>query len=113
MKLIEKMKAKRFEKYWKRQGSKNLYTWVHRYLRLHSELLADSVYQNLYDYCRNVLIEYLKKDTNPDIDNVQLGETIDVLTDVFNETEAEQVDKFKVVVDELYELWKNNPNVIN
>ena len=58
----EKIKTRRFKKYWEKQGRKDLFTWVHRYLRLHNELLVDNVYQDIYDYCRNALKEYLKKD---------------------------------------------------
>ena len=58
MELENKMIIRSFFKYWKKQGRKDMFTWLHRYLRLHSDLLEDSVYQNLYDYIRNELIKY-------------------------------------------------------
>ena len=94
MTLKEKIKYRRFEKYWKKHGRKDLFTWVHRYLRLHNEVLADSVYQNMYDYHRNTLIAYLKKDVNnKKFDDTTLGELVDVLADIFNKEEAELVNK--------------------
>ena len=102
-----------FDRYWKKQGRKDLFTWVHRYLRLHSELFVDSVYQNIYDYCRNTLIAYLKKDMdNKKINDEQLGGIIDVLTDIFNENQAERVNKQKSLVEELYKFFKAHPNAI-
>ncbi len=37
MRVKEKIKIRRFERYWNKQGRKDLFTWVHRYLRLHSD----------------------------------------------------------------------------
>lgn len=103
----EQFKVRSFKKYWKKQGRKDLFTWVHRYLRLHSELLTDSVYQNMYNYHRDTLIEYLKNDIGKTkMDNTQLGELVDVLADIYNKTSAEQVNKCKSLVEELYEFWK-------
>ena len=114
MTLKEKLKVRHFERYWKKKGRKDWFTWVHRYLRLHSELLADSVYQNMYDYHRNTLITYLKNNINhKKFDVTQLGELVDVLADIFNKNEAERVNKYKSLVDELYKFWKENSNTIN
>ena len=113
MTLNEKLKIRSFEKYWKKQGRKNLFTWIHRYLRLNSELLDDIVYQNMYNYHRNTLIAYLKKDIdNKRTDDLQLGKLVDVLADIFNKDEAERVNKYKPLVDELYKFWKENTNAI-
>ena len=113
MKLREKTKARRLEKYWKKQGRKDLFTWVHRYLRLHVELLADSVYQDIYDYTRNKLILYLKNDVaRKNLDDSQLGELVDVLADIFNKNETELVNKYKSVVEELYKAWTKSLNEI-
>lgn len=107
MKLKDKIKARRTDKYWEKQGRKDLFTWVHRYLRLHNELLVDSVYQGIYDYCRITLIEYLKKDIkNKKVTEERLGELVDVLADDFNKDGAEWVNEFKAVVDELYKSYK-------
>lgn len=112
--LKEKLKVRRFERYWKKQGRRDLFTWVHRYLRLHSELLVDSVYQNMYDYHRNTLIAYLKKDmNNKKFDDTQVGILVDIFADIFNKDKAERVNKYKSLVDGLYKFWKENQNEIN
>jgi len=112
MQIKEKLKIRSFEKYWKKQGRKNLFTWIHRYLRLHSELLTDSVYQNMYDYNRNTLIAYLKNNmNNKKLDDAKLGELLDISADLFNKDEAERVNKYKSLVDDLYLLCKENPNM--
>ena len=86
-----------------------MFTWVHRYLRLHSELLEDIVYQEMFDYHRNMLIAYLKKDIkDKNMSDTQYGEMIDVLADIYNQNGAERVNKFKPIVDELYKSWKEN-----
>ena len=114
MTLKEKLKISHIKRYWKKHGRKNLFTWIHRYLRLHSELLVDSIYKNIYDYICNTLVAYLKKDVkNRKLDDIQLGEVIDALADVFNKVEAERVNKYKAVVDDLYEFWKENPCAID
>lgn len=94
---------------WFKYGRKNMFTWVHRYLRLHSELLEDIVYQEMFDYHRNMLIAYLKKDIkDKNMSDTQYGEMIDVLADIYNQNGAERVNKFKPIVDELYKSWKEN-----
>ena len=86
-----------------------MFTWVHRYLRLHSELLEDGVYQNMYDYHRNTLITYLKNDIkDKKADDLKLGKLVDMLADIFNEKASEQVNKCKPLVDELYKFWKKS-----
>ncbi len=114
MTLKEKIKARRFERYWKKKGKKDLFTWVHRYLRLHSQLLEDSVYKTIYNYYRNTLIEYLKKDLGDKKTNDSLlGELVDALADIFNKDGAGLVNKYKVVVDELYKFWKEDTKALN
>ena len=107
MELENKMRISSFFKYWKKQGRKDMFTWLHRYLRLHSDLLEDSVYQNLYDYIRNELIKYLKKDVDcKKVVDTELGDIVDVLADLFNEGEPERVNKYKPFIDELYKYHK-------
>ncbi|MBR3864731.1 MAG: hypothetical protein IKJ19_06450 [Clostridia bacterium] len=114
MTLIEKWKFRRFERYWHKQGRKDLFTWVHRYLRLHSELLDDSVYQEMFDYHRNTLIAYVKRDVKrKNTTDKEYGELIDVLADIYNRNGAERVNKYKPLVDELYNFWKENPDAIH
>ena len=88
MTLKEKLKVRRFERYWKKQGRKDLFTWIYRYLRLHSELLDDSVYQEMFDYHRNTLIAYVKRDgKRKNTSDKEYGEMIDELADIFKELE--------------------------
>ncbi len=111
MKLKDKIKIRRFEKFWEKQGRKDMLTWAHRYLRLHSDLLEDSIYQNIFDYVRNELIKYLKKDIDlKNIDDSKLNEIIDLLADTFNEKEFESVNKYKPLIDEIYKHYKEEHN---
>ena len=108
-----KQKVCRLERYWKKQGRKDMFTWVHRYLRLHSELLEDSIYKEMFDYYRNTLIAYSKKDIkDKKSDDTQLGELVDVCADIFNKNAAVRVNKYKPLVEELYSFWKENPDII-
>lgn len=107
MTLKEKWEVRRFEWYWTKQGRKDMFTWVHRYLRLHNELLADSVYQYMYHYQRNALIEYVKCDVKgKKMSDEEYGALIDALADIYNQSRAEKVDKYKLLVGCLYVLWK-------
>ena len=113
MKLKEKLKIWRFERYWKKQGRKDMFTWIHRYLRLHNELLEDEVYQKMYDYHRNTLIAYLKRDMKrKNASDEEYGEIIDVLADFYNRNGAERVNKYKSLVESLYDLCKEKPNAM-
>ncbi len=88
-----------------------MFTWVHRYLRLHSELLDDSVYQEMFDYYRNTLIAYFKCDVKREnTSDKGYGELIDVLADIYNQNDAERVNKCKPLVDNLYKFWKESPS---
>lgn len=113
MTLKGKLKVRRFERYWNKHGRKNMFTWVHRYLRLHSELLQDNVYQEMFNYHRNTLIAYMKRDVKrKDTSDKEYGEVIDVLADIFNQNGAERVNKYKTLVELLYKFWKENPDMI-
>ncbi len=114
MTLKEKWKARCFERYWHKQGRKDMFTWIHRYLRLHSELLDDSVYQEMFDYHRNTLIAYVKRDVKrKNTTDKEYGELIDVLADIYNQNGAERVNKCKPLVEELYNFWKKTPDAIH
>lgn len=107
MTLKVKLHIWRMERYWKKYGRKDLCTWVHRYLRLHGELLEDSIYQEMYKFNRNKLIEYYKRDVKlKNTDDTEYGELIDVLADIFNKTGSERVNKYEQIVDILYRCWK-------
>ncbi|MBQ3220018.1 MAG: hypothetical protein IJB32_05455 [Clostridia bacterium] len=113
MKIIDKINEQRAQKYWNKQGKKDMFTFVHRYLRLHNELLADRDYQSMYDYFRSTLMESLKTDLkNEKLNDWKLGELVDDFADDFNNNEPELVNKYKEVVEELYKAWKENPNEV-
>lgn len=114
MTIKEKMKVSHIERYWKKQGRKDLFTWIHRYFRLHSELLENSVYQIMFDYHRNTLIEYYKRDVKrKNTGDKEYGELIDILADIYNQNNAERVNEYKLLVDQLYNFWKENPGMIS
>ena len=72
--MATKEKNGNFEQYWEEQRKRDLFTWVHRYLRLHEELLEDSVYEDIYNYSRQTLITFLKEDiSTEETDDEQLG----------------------------------------
>ena len=111
MSLKDKLRIRRFEKYWKRSGRKKLFTNVHRYLRLHKELLEDEIYQNLYNFTRNTLIAYFKRDHNDyDMSDEERGEFIDMLADIFNRNAADIVNKYQSLVEKLYDMEKETPS---
>jgi hypothetical protein len=108
--LKDKLKTRRFERHFKKQGRKDLFTWVHRYLRLHNDLLGDSIYQKMYNYHRDTLIAYLKRDVKgKNTSDKEYGEMIDELADIFNRNSAERVNKYQSLVETLYNHWKENP----
>ncbi len=107
----EHIKTRSIIKYWTNYGRKIIFTWVYRYLRLHNELLTDNVYQEIYDYHRNTLIAYHKKRTTlKEFDEQEYCNVFDSITDMYNKTNAKQVNKYKWLVDELYKFWKESPN---
>ncbi|MBQ8657743.1 MAG: hypothetical protein IJ506_01270 [Clostridia bacterium] len=112
MTMKERLKMRRLERNLKKDARKNILTWVHRYFRLHIELLEDGVYKEIYEYHRKTLIEYLKRDLKgAKLDDTQLGELVDSVADIFNKNAAERVNKYKSLVDELYIFWQENPDV--
>ena len=108
------LKNRHFQQYWEKQGRKDAFTWMHRYLRLHSELLSDSIYQKMYDYHRNTLIAYLKTDIkNMRFNDEQLGAIVDHLADVFNQDNAKQVEKYEPLIAAMYAYRKEYPDEID
>ena len=113
MALKKKDKSFHFEKYWDEYGRRDTFTKVHRYLRLHRELLEDSEYKEMYDYYRNTLIMYLRKDMeDKKYSDKQLGGVLDVLADIFNKDAVEYVNSYKPLVELLYNCWKKEPKSI-
>ena len=113
MKTKEKRKTKKAPPRLNAQVRKDMFTWVHRYLRLHSELLVDDeIYKKMFEYHRSTLAAYVKKELKlTGISDGQLNDLIDTLADTFNETGSDFVEQYKPLVDELYRCWKANPEV--
>ena len=106
MSLIYRLKVRKLDKYL-RNRQKELYTWIHRYLRLHGELLEDEIYQKMYDYNRNALINIYKKEINrKDVNDMRYGELADNLADIFNKHAADRVNERRPTVERCYNLWK-------
>ena len=104
--LIDRFRVWRVERRWKKYGRKEMFTWVYRYLRLHKELLEDSIYKEMYDYHRNTLIAYAKRDTkDKTLTEEQLGEMIDVYSSIVGRSEPAQVNRYKWLVEELHGTW--------
>ena len=110
----EKLKIAKFEKYWKEKGRQDNFTWTHRYLRLHSDLLEDPVYKNLYDYTRKTLIAYIRRDLGDmEHSDEEIGMIIDLLADLFNEDHPKSVNRYKVLIEAQYPIWKEYPLNLN
>ncbi len=106
--IFEKFKFFPIKRRLKIAKNKELFTWTHRYLRLHEELLEDPIYKNMFERNRIILVSYLKKDIKSNrMTDEQLGELVDALADVFNKSYAERVNTYKPIVEDLYELWKS------
>lgn len=111
--LFIKFKMWRADRRWKKYGRREYFTWLHRYFRLHRELLEDPVYKDMYEYYRATLIAYRKRDGKKcSIDESLLGESIDVYADVLNFECAEGVNAYKNTIERTHSLWKNDTNMI-
>lgn len=98
------------EKRWQEEDRKREFLWVHRYLRLHKELLDDLIYQQMHDCYRATLINHYKQDRRfRKYSDEKRGELLDVTADIFNGNSAERVNAYKPLVDELYNSWKESP----
>ena len=113
MKTKQKTKTKKAPPRLNAQVRKDMFTWVHRYLRLHSELLVDDeIYKKMFEYHRSTLVAYLKKELKRTaMSDGQLSDLVDTLADIFNKTQSERVEQFKPLVDELYRCWKEKPDL--
>ena len=108
--LIDRFRVWRIERKWKKHGRKERFTWVYRYLRLHSELLEDRIYKEMYDYHRNTLIAYKKRDAkDKTLTEEQLGEMLDAFSTIVNRSIPARVNSYKPLVDELYRNWDDYP----
>ena len=97
-----------------RQKRQELFTWLHRYLRLHNELLADESYQIMYDYVRATLIAYLQKDVEGSngFDDETLGRFVDRITDIFVGEHPEYVEKYKPYVILFHDVWDGDKDLM-
>ena len=106
--IFKRFKLWQMERRWEKYGRKEAFTWVHRYLRLHSELLEDPIYRDMYNYHRATLVAYMRRDhKNKKSTDEERGKLVDVLADLFNKSSADRVNAYKPLVDVLYDDWGN------
>ena len=85
------------------------FTWVHRYLRLHQEMLDDKAYQDIYAHTRNVLAMDFKRQVRDEcLTDEDYGELVDTFADLYGEDHPEKVNKRVVLVEFLYKCWVEN-----
>lgn len=107
-------KRRQYQKRYNKKIRKDLFTWLHRYLRLHNELLSDKSYQIMYDYVRATLIAYLKHDVETqECDNETIGEVVDTLADIFNKANPKSVENHKPLVIIFHDLWDGEADLMN
>ena len=80
------------------------YYWIYRYLRLHSELLEDDIYRELYDMARHMrIVRHKNKFGWKDEDEKAIGEVLDMSADFLNKESPDEVEKWKPIVRIFYE----------
>ncbi len=93
-------------KYSQKENRKEMFRWVYRYLRLHQELLEDSLYQEMYNFHRNTLIAHFEARTNLEqFDKNEYSQLLDACADMFNKRAKRKVDRYKGFVELLYAFW--------
>lgn len=86
-----------------------VHIWMYRYLRAHPELLLDSIYLEMHNLIREILIEDLRKNLEKkDKDDEELGNLIDSLTDIFIREHPENLDNGKRLVRDMYRKMKKD-----
>lgn len=108
MSLKEWIRRRREKRYWEKYGKKKFCARVHRYLRLHSELLEDEIYRDMFLYYRKELIECYRKEGSfaKDREEEKCEQHVDILADIYSRNWEESVNEYKPVVDQLYENWE-------
>ena len=102
---------KEVERYLEEYVQKVVFKNIHRYLRLHKELLKDSVYTRLYNHVRKNLIAssmHEHGETGAEAEEKR-GILLDVLADIHNQENAKKVNQYKVDVERFYEVFKKFP----
>ncbi len=83
--------------------------WMFRYLRAHPELFLDSIYLEMHNIIRELLIEDLRKNLeNKEKNDEELGYLIDRLTDIFIREHPENLDNGKRLARDMYREMKKN-----
>ena len=86
------------------EDTRRHYYWIHRYLRLHSELLEDDIYRELYDMARHMrIVRHKNKFGWKDEDEKAIGEVLDMSADFLNKESPDEVKKWKPIVRIFYE----------
>lgn len=88
---------------------KDLATWVHRYLRLHPELMTDALYEDMYKKFLSALVKAVREDFHyRKKEEPFLEKLIEVMADEFNKENEERVNEYEPVVEELRKVWELN-----
>ena len=75
-------------------------------------MLEDNIYKEMYEYYRNTLIKYFRRDVKQrGTSDEEYGKLIDVLADIFNRNCEERVNRYKAIIENHYSFWKENPNL--
>ena len=90
-----------------KKREKQLFAWGYRYLRLHSELLEDSVYARMYKIFRLSVVRELRKKRKMYEDSEEIvGELADTIADKFNKKNMKRVNKYELMIKVIRGLYK-------
>ena len=90
------------------EKSREVSYWIYRYLRLHSELLKDSVYRELYDTVRQKrIVRHKNIFHRKDEEEKAIGEVLDMGADFLNKESPNEVEEWRGFVTLFYEAFKS------
>ena len=96
--------------YYKKETRRAMFKIVHCYLRMHSELLEDSLYQKIYDHHRKELVLYQKRRLEPEeYDEELVGFVLDRMADMQIREERSKIEKYQRFVKLLRTEWTESP----
>ena len=104
--LFARLKTWRAKRQWEKMGRNERTIWMHRYFRLHKELLNDPVYKTVYDRNRLRVIERIQQRSQEHRDSEELGDFIDWMADAYNDFAAKKVNRYQPIMEENYVIWK-------
>ena len=91
----------------KQEETHSRYYWMYRYLRLHSELLEDNNYWELYEAARHkCIVRHKNKFDRKDEEEKAIGEVLDMSADFLNKECPNEVEEWGPNVRIFYEALK-------